>query len=264
MYRQRMLLIALSVMASHVSGADPAALLAKVADAFDRNAERERYWTWTSKEIWQIADRTGKVLQQFPSVTIESAIKRDGTRCNAVVAWSDGVPPHLLHADTDSRCDATVSSDSVKFNVTELLKARDVKIASDSPGRIILAIAPDHERARSSDHQVSCAASIRATFLVDPTTFFPRRIEGEVTGDGCDQRSAGAPNLLRRQNGCRHGKRHLPQRIFFLVGVSVAAGQVRRSGSPFLASHSLALRYARRLESRRLIVLLGPRDGIWL
>lgn len=171
---------------------DATTLQAKAAETFQRNQQMERYWTWTSTETWTVTYRSGKTLFQFPAVTLDSLIKQDGSRCNAVAAWSDKVKPHLSDSDADSRCRATDDQNSKKFDVVELLKASKVQLDANRRG-ITLTLFPNKDRQRDPDQLVRCAASIRATLLLDRADFFPRRIEGQVTGDGCDGRGSVPP-----------------------------------------------------------------------
>src|SRR5438034_382123 len=92
-------------------------LLAQAAETFDRNRGQEHFWNKTSHETWSATDSRGRILQQFPAVTVESVVRKDGTRCNAVVAWSDGVPAHMLRADEDARCASVGETESDKFEV---------------------------------------------------------------------------------------------------------------------------------------------------
>jgi hypothetical protein len=125
-------------------------------------------------------------LQTFPSVTAESVIRSEGKRCNAVVAWGDGLKPYLADADPDARCRA-MDEFRTPFEVSELLKSGQVKLAPQSGTVPVLLISPDKLRLRADDPSVRCAASIEATVRLDPVTFFPLTIEGKVTATGCDQ-----------------------------------------------------------------------------
>src|SRR5438309_10774113 len=93
------------------SAADDAhALLAKARAAYLENHERERYWNWTTATTRTILDKDGVEIERLPSVTVESPIRSDGKRCNAVLAWGDGQTPYLADADADARC--TVEEES--------------------------------------------------------------------------------------------------------------------------------------------------------
>jgi hypothetical protein len=50
----------------------------------------------------------------------------------------------------------------------------------------VIAVSPDPGKMKDADFDVRCGASIRATVRLDPGTFFPVRIEGEVAESGCD------------------------------------------------------------------------------
>ena len=162
----------------------PADLLAKASAAFARNRLQEIHWNWVSTEKRVITDHAGKVVQPLPDVTIESIIRADGKRCTAVRAWGDGVEAYLVDADSDSRCQAT--PEKAAMEVPALLKSRHVKLVSRSAAGIKLSIAPDKGQLSSTDIEERCAASIRATVLLDPPTFFPVRVEGDVVGEGCN------------------------------------------------------------------------------
>jgi hypothetical protein len=171
----------------------PQWLLAQAADAFGRNQRQEHSWTKSSREVWSVTDGRGRALQQFPTVTIESVVRNDGTRCNAVVAWSDGVPGHLLQAEEQTRCESVRDTASDKFDVAALLTDRLVKRESQSAAAIVLTVFPDVRRPRSPDLRIRCAAAIRATVVLDPATFFPRHIDGQVMDDGCDETAPPPP-----------------------------------------------------------------------
>ena len=81
------------LLATSVAAQDATALLAKARTAFIENHERERFWNWTTISMRSIVDKNGAQLEELPSVTIDSPIRSDGKRCNAVLAWGDGVEP---------------------------------------------------------------------------------------------------------------------------------------------------------------------------
>lgn len=173
------------------AGAAPApdsaeALLASSLAAFQHNQNQEKHWNWTATENRSLMDKAGKILQVFPVVTAESVIRTDGRRCNAVVAWGDGKQPYLLNSDPDARCQA-MDLFRPAFQIEALLAGGQVKVLSRSATGIALSILPDKARLKSEDPVIRCAASIRATVQLDPKTFFPMRIEGEVVETGCDQ-----------------------------------------------------------------------------
>jgi len=171
----------------------PESLLARAAEAFNLNHEQEKFWNTTSSENWFVADNRGFVLQRFPGVTVESVLKKDGTRCNAVLQWGDGVPAHLLNGTEDSRCQAVDKSGSDKFEVAALLTGRRVERKGGTSPNIVLTVFEQGWRGRSRDPLLRCAAAIRATIVLDPLTSFPKRIDGEVMDDGCDERLAAPP-----------------------------------------------------------------------
>jgi hypothetical protein len=160
-------------------------LLAKASAAFDANHAREAHWNWTATEKRQLASRSGDILQSFPAVTAESVIRSNGNRCNAVVAWGDGLTPYKLLADTDERCRA-MDDFRAPFELTELLKSSQVKVVEEWEGGIAISILPDKARLKAEDPAVRCAASIEAVVKLDLATMFPQSVEGKVVESGCD------------------------------------------------------------------------------
>lgn len=157
----------------------PQDLAAKAIAAVERNDALETHWNWTVLEERRIEERSGKTIQEFPSVTVESVIRTDGRRCNVVAGWGDGMPPLRARADADARCE--VGGDfRMYFDPAELLRGANIR-ARD----LTLEIHADHERMKSQDFAVRCAASVEATVELDPATFFPRRIEGKAAENGC-------------------------------------------------------------------------------
>ncbi|HXB71874.1 MAG TPA: hypothetical protein VNY05_26790 [Candidatus Acidoferrales bacterium] len=174
--------------ASHVALADEAAaMLAKAAEAYRSNQQRQEHWNWNIHETRKLLDKAGNALQTFPSVTSESIIRTGGKRCNAILAWGDGKTPYMVDADPDARCQAM---DAIRppFQVEAVLRSSKV-LQSPSAGGITLAISPDKSKLRDPDFDVRCAASIRATVRLEPATFFPVLLEGEVVESGCDLKS---------------------------------------------------------------------------
>lgn len=167
--------------------------MAKAREAFLANQARQRFWTWTAIASRSILDKQDRVLQTFPTVTIESPIRSDGKRCNAVLAWSDGVAPYLATATADERC--TVDEETPDtLHLDELLRSRQVKIKSRSAAAITLVITEDKSLANAPDLLQKCAASLRATVELDPATFFPVRFEINVPGHNCEQTSTTTAN----------------------------------------------------------------------
>jgi hypothetical protein len=164
-------------------------LLSKASVAFDANHARETHWNWTATEKRQLASRSGDILQSFPAVTAESVIGGNGNRCNAVVAWGDGLTPYKLLADTDERCRA-MDDFRAPFELQELLKSSQVKVLEEWEGGVAISILPDKTRLRSDDPAVRCAASIDAVVKLDLGTMFPQSVEGKVVENGCDQIAA--------------------------------------------------------------------------
>jgi hypothetical protein len=164
---------------------DAAALLAKAVAEFSRNQRNEKHWNWTIVEARHLLDSAGKTIQSFPSVTSESAIRNDGRRCNALTAWGDGRVPFMKDADPDERCQA-FDALGTPFDVAVLLNSSTAAVIQQSANAIRISVLPDKSRTHSPDYSVRCAASIKATIELDPATFFPTRIEGEVTETGCN------------------------------------------------------------------------------
>lgn len=164
-------------------------LLSKASAAFDSNMARERHWNWTAQEKRELATRSGDIMQSLPSVTAESVLRGDGNRCNAVVAWGDGLKPFKIAASADERCRA-MDEFHAPFEVQELLRGSQATTVADWEGGAAISITPDKVRQRSSDPAIRCAASIEATVRLDLGSFFPRSIEGKVVGDGCELRGA--------------------------------------------------------------------------
>src|SRR5580658_7328735 len=96
-----LLLTALTPLSAQENATD---LLAKAADAFQRNQAKEGHWTWTVEEHAFTRDAAGKTIQEFPVVKVESVIRSDGRRCEAVLSWSDDWEPYPEGADNDTRC----------------------------------------------------------------------------------------------------------------------------------------------------------------
>jgi len=177
-----------SVPAAAAAADDAAGLLAKAADVFLANQERARHWNWTVHETRWLVDKAGRVLQNFPSVDSESVNRSGGKRCNAVVAWGDGKTPYMLDADPDTRCQA-MDTIRAPFQVETLLRSSRVKLVLRSADGIRLAISPDKSKLKDAELAMRCAASIQATVRLDPITFFPTLLEGEVVESGCNMES---------------------------------------------------------------------------
>lgn len=164
-------------------------LLAKASAAYDANMARERHWNWTAQEKRELATHSGDIVQSLPTVTAESVLQTDGSRCNAVVAWGDGLKPYKANAEADDRCRA-MNEFRAPFEVAELLRSAQAKTVADWEGGAAILVQADKTRQRSSDPAIRCAASIEATVRLDLGSFFPRSIEGKVVGDGCEYRGA--------------------------------------------------------------------------
>jgi hypothetical protein len=161
------------------------ALLAKAVAAFENNQQKEKHWNWNIVETRELLNKSAEVLQSFPSVTSESVIRSNGRRCNALTAWGDGRQPYMKDADPDERCQA-FNAISTPFQVELLLKSATAKVLDQSASAIQIAVLPDKSLLKAPTYAVRCAASIKATIQLDPATFFPVRIEGEVAESGCN------------------------------------------------------------------------------
>ena len=164
---------------------DAGALLAKSVQAFRANEPKQTNWNWQTVESRELVDGSGKALQRFPAVTSESILRSDGRRCNAVTAWGDGRKPYLADADPDERCQA-MNAIAPPFPPLGVLLSQRAKVTARTVDAITLAVDPDKSKTRDPNFDIRCGASIRATVKLDPSTFFPLRIEGEVTESGCD------------------------------------------------------------------------------
>lgn len=169
------------------AGDDARALLAKAHAAYLENRERERYWNWTTTVTRTVIDKQGAVLQEIPSVTIESPIRSDGKRCDALLAWGDGRKPYLADASADQRCKVKEETGE-PFQVEALLEARQVRIARRTKDAVVLALRPDKGMDRASDPLKRCIASMEGSIELDASTLFPRRIALKAAGSGCAQR----------------------------------------------------------------------------
>jgi hypothetical protein len=163
--------------------AQPAAadLLEKAQAAFDRNREQEPHWNWTTIQNHTVTDRAGHILRRLPDVMVESVIRQDGRRCNAVLSWGDGVAPYKLNEDADVRCGG---QDPVEppLRVESLLRSLKVKLVDS----YTIAIRHDKARVHDSRPEVRCTASVEGTVQLDPATYFPVHLEGTLVDTGCE------------------------------------------------------------------------------
>jgi hypothetical protein len=165
---------------------DAWALLEKARAAFVENQKRDRYWNWTAVESRSILDKSGKVVEKIPSVTVDSPIRSDGKRCNAVLAWGDGREPYLVNATADERCTVEKEIPGV-FRIEALFESHHVKVESRDASSIVLAIGQDKELVSSGDPSERCAGSVEGKIQLDAATFFPKRIDVTVATNGCMQ-----------------------------------------------------------------------------
>jgi hypothetical protein len=210
----RALLVACLLPAALSAAESAHQIVARAIEAVQQNQEQEVHWNWTAAETRTILGRPAVQLQKLPDVTVESVIRNDGKRCNAVLSWGDGMRPYLLGSDPDARCEATEYFKPA-FDIVELLQSGDVRIASHPPRATIVTILPDKLRQQSPEFRIHCAASIRAAVELDPATSFPRDIQGEVTSNGCERSESvpiyyGNDDSVRTNSSFRKGaKFHL-------------------------------------------------------
>jgi hypothetical protein len=178
--------VLLSVSLPAFAAEDVATILSKARDEFIRNEDQARYWVWNTTAKRYVTDKRGGTLETLPAVQIESPIRPDGRRCNAVVAWSDGLTPYLLDAPPEERCQVEQEARQ-PFNVPTLLASRLARIKSRRASSITIEIRPDKSLVNSVDGEVRCAASIQATIEIDTQTYFPKVIAGHVVEKGCDR-----------------------------------------------------------------------------
>jgi hypothetical protein len=181
-----LLLATLTPIAAQENATD---LLAKAAEAFQLNQAKEAHWTWTVEEHAFTHDVAGKTIQQFPVVKVESVIRSDGRRCEAIVSWSDGWEPYPEGADNDTRCQIVeIDVDLPGLALQKLLKSRNAAIveinAAQDAASIAITISPD-KHLPSSDPLAKCAAVMQGTVQLDRATLFPQAIRAEVVANGC-------------------------------------------------------------------------------
>jgi len=181
--RCMMLLCAAAV--AHAQADTVAGMMAKAESAYEGNLLQEKHWNWTTTEERVVEGRDGRALTRLPNVVVESVIRNDGRRCVAVLSWGDGVEPYALSADAETRCG---NQDQMRspLRLEALLQSRRVKLLSQSAEAITLAIQSNRGLLHDSDPDVRCTASTQATVKLDPATWFPLRVEGEIVESGCE------------------------------------------------------------------------------
>lgn len=182
-----------AVISIGASAQDAATVLSKARAAYIENRERERFWTWTTVSERSVVGRGDQVLEKLPSVTVESPIRSDGKRCNAILAWGDGVEPYLANASADERC-AVEAEVKNTFQMEAFLGASHVKIAARTESAITLAIREDKAAMESEDLVTRCVSSAQGTVEVDPATFFPKKISVTIPGEACVLKRVTATN----------------------------------------------------------------------
>jgi hypothetical protein len=176
-----------AAISAHAADSRAAALLARSVAAFQGNLANQKHWNWKISEVRALTDKSGREIYPLPDVTSESVIRSDGRRCNAVTAWGDGRKPYLKDADPDERCQA-YNALGTPFEVAILLTSSNAGLVRQTASAITVLVLPDKARLKSPEFNVRCAASIKATIELDPATYFPMSIDGEVVEAGCDSR----------------------------------------------------------------------------
>ncbi len=185
----RLIAGAFALACTAMAADDAHALMAKARAAYLENRSRQRYWNWTTTTTRTVLDKSGVELERLPSVTVESPIRSDGKRCNAVLAWGDGVKPYLADGDADARCTVETESRDA-FREEMLLENSQVKIQSRTRESITLRIRPDSMALKSDDPLRRCSASFEGTLQLDPASFFPKALDLVLTGSACEQEVA--------------------------------------------------------------------------
>jgi hypothetical protein len=173
-------------------GADSAkTLLQNAADAFVENDRRAMNFTWLATSTHRLVTASGKPIRirpAFPDVYSETFIEGN-RRCEAVTGWSDRKVPYGADRP-DARCSAEAeirSQNRDAFSLLAILQANSGRLTGRaSDGSFQIYIAEDPSRRGSPDTRQRCAASIRADVTLDPSSFFPKHVEGTVAGDGCE------------------------------------------------------------------------------
>jgi hypothetical protein len=181
----RSIVFLLAAAIAHAEGDTAVGLMAKAAAAYERNLRQEKHWNWYTTENRVVAGGDGRVLNRLPDVVVESVIRNDGRRCVAVSSWGDGVEPYALSADAETRCGDQEQMRS-PLRLESLLRSRRVKLLSRSADAITLAIQVNRALLHDSDQDVRCTASTQATVKLDPATWFPLHVEGEIVESGCE------------------------------------------------------------------------------
>ena len=158
-----------------------AELLASARAAFESNRRQESHWNWTTEQTHALLDRSGRTVRQLPAVTVESVIRQDGRRCNAVVSWGDGVAPYKLNEDADTRCSGQDPVDP-PLRVESLLESAKIQLVD----RFTIAIHHDKALVGDSRPEVRCTASVEGKVRLDPATLFPIHLEGKLVDTGCE------------------------------------------------------------------------------
>jgi len=188
MHRLRHFVLLLAAVPGFAQGPTAGELLAKARAALEENDRREPHWNWTTTESTTVLNGSGREQQRLPLVTVESVIRKDGRRCNAVLSWGDGTPPYKLNEDADARCSG---QDPVAppLSVRSLLNTGKASVLAPSGEYHQIAIHHDKARMRDARHEVRCAASVEGVIKLDRVTLFPVHVEGKLVDSGCESLS---------------------------------------------------------------------------
>jgi hypothetical protein len=184
-----LVLLAVTWLAFPGSDENTSDVLAKAAEAFRQNEAKVHNWTWTTEEHSTMLGPSGVLLKDFPKVKVESLIRSDGSRCEGVISWGDGVAPYPAGADSDTRCQAAEAGLSFDFiPVAGLFKARNARITARTADAITISFSTDKSLERDQDMALRCAAAMQGTIRLDAETMFPQFIRVEIVGSSCRMR----------------------------------------------------------------------------
>src|SRR5690348_8462523 len=75
--QMRCIVCVLVTSAAFAQTESASAVMAKAAAAVERNLLQEKHWNWTTVENRRMVAADGHVLEELPSVTVESVIRAD-------------------------------------------------------------------------------------------------------------------------------------------------------------------------------------------
>ena len=183
LFRRFALLLAAAPVLAQVPTAEH--LLAKARAALEENGKREKHWNWTSTESTVVQNSSHAEVKRLPKVTVESVIRKDGSRCTAVLSWGDGTEPYKLSEDADARC-AGQDPVAAPLSVDALLSSAKAKIIELSDTYYQVVVLHDRGRVHDPRPDVRCTASVEAIVKIDRATWFPVHLEGTVMDSGCE------------------------------------------------------------------------------